>query len=96
MRVIGRLREKTPLPSGSEAEGFETSGDFSVPIDIRDEKSERIIGRDGRVVRGTLSEDRSEVFVQTKWGRVSFPYVSFSWLLELRDAPAAPAKEKAR
>ncbi|HET8772779.1 MAG TPA: hypothetical protein VFP80_03270 [Thermoanaerobaculia bacterium] len=49
---------------------------------------------DTRIVRGELSEDRSEVTYDSQWGRVVVPFNAFSWILEL---PAKePAKEKSR
>lgn len=48
---------------------------------------------DARIVRGELSEDRTEVAYDSPWGRVVVPFNAFSWILEL---PEKPAKEKTR
>ncbi len=94
MKVVGWLSAKTRLPT---PEGQPQNGGFYCPLDVNPGTAplpDRVVsGReDGRIVHGELSEDRSEVCYSTRWGKVSIPYVTFAWILEL---PVA-AKEKAR
>lgn len=88
MRVIGYLREKTRLPSG--ADGVANERAFVVNIvqpapGEQGNSEQQISGReDGRIVRGDLSDDRSEVVYQSPWGRVVMPFNAFAWILELQ------------
>lgn len=83
MQVIGYLREKVRLPSPD----YEQASGFYVPLETvhtDGTPTPSLSGReDARVVYGVLSEDRSEVCYMSRWGRVSVPYVSFWWVLEV-------------